>query len=101
MAILARNVLVWQGFGLSQTRRSTARRSKRGVGPYGVYGDRAAVRIVCGVSDELIVEAERQPFLDAKRVVGFAHRLFAVVESTIADQYSQSAGSEVGASYWG
>src|SRR5580704_17603349 len=71
--------------------------SKRRMDPYRVYRHRPAGGVVSRIDDELIVETERRPLPERVRVIGLERFLRAVVESTIADQDSQSGGGEVGA----
>src|SRR5580704_11066737 len=75
--------------------------SKRRMDPYRVYRHRPAGGVVSRIDDELIVETERRPLPERVRVIGLERFLRAVVESTIPDQDSQSAGGEVGAGDWG
>ena len=57
--------------------------------------NRSPVGIVSGVVDELIVERERYPFVEAVGIIDFEDLLGAIVELSIADQYPQAAGCEI------
>src|ERR1700730_17058051 len=64
-------------------------RSKLCVQSSGKDPNRSPVGIVSGIVDELIVEGERCPFVEAVGVIGFEEFLGAIVELTIADQNPQ------------
>src|SRR6516162_69064 len=61
--------------------------------------NRTPIRIVSGIVDELIVEGERRPFVEAVGIVGFEDPLGAIVELAIADQYAQPPRREIRAGY--
>ena len=54
----------------------------------------AAVRIVGRIANELIVAGDRPPFVEAIGAVGLDLGL--VTQVTVADQYPQASGREVG-----
>src|ERR1700758_5038818 len=61
--------------------------------------NRSPVGIVSGIVDELIVEGQRRPLVEAVGVVGFEDLLGGIVELAIPDQNPHASGSEVGAGY--
>jgi len=52
--------------------------------PHGVERHRSTVGVVSGVRDELVVEGQHRPFVEATGVIGFDYLLRAVVERAIA-----------------
>ncbi len=59
--------------------------------------DRPTVGVIAGVGDQLIVERQRRPFVEADGVIGFHHFLRAIVELSVPDQDAHAAGGEVSA----
>src|SRR5215207_4952465 len=59
--------------------------------------NRAAIGVVAGIVDELIVEGQRRPFIEAVSVVGFDDLLSAVVELAVANQNAEATGGEISA----
>src|ERR1700726_804581 len=57
--------------------------------------NRSPVGIVSGIVDELIVEGERRPFVEAVGIIGLEDLLGAIVELAIADQNPQATSSEI------
>ena len=56
--------------------------------------DRAAIGIVGGIGDELVVRRQRDRLVERIRVVGFEDALLAVIELPVADQRAEPAGGE-------
>jgi hypothetical protein len=61
---------------------------------------RAAVGVVTGIHDELIVEADLCRGGDGVAVIGLDNLLEAVIEPPVADDDAGAAGFEVGGVYW-
>ena len=74
-----------------------ARRSELRVKPAGKNRDWTTIGVVSGIGDELIVESQRRPFVEAIGVVGFDDFLSPIVELAVADQNAEAAGGEIGA----
>ena len=51
---------------------------------HGIDRNRPAVGVVGGICDELIIERQEGPFVEADRIVGFQYFFFPVVELAIA-----------------
>ena len=58
--------------------------------------DRPPVRVVGGVDDELVIEGESRPGVEAIGVISLQYFLRPVIERAVADQYSEPAGGEIG-----
>src|SRR5207245_1948192 len=71
----------------SELRVKSARKDRNGP----------AVGIVSGIVDELIVEGERRPFVEAVGVVRFEDLFPPIVELPIADQNTETASGEISA----
>ena len=56
--------------------------------------NRAAVRIVGGVGDQLIIRGQRQIPVECEGIVGFEDPLAPVVERAVADQDAEAAGGD-------
>ena len=59
------------------------------------YRNGPAVGIVSGIADELVVEGKRRPFVEAVGVVRFEDLFPLVVKLSVANQDTQTAGSEI------
>src|SRR5215213_1611029 len=64
------------------------------VQPPGEYVDRAAVGIVGGIGDELVVRRHRDRLGDRIGVIGFEDAFPTVIELPVADQRAKSAGRD-------
>ena len=57
--------------------------------------NQSPVGIVCGIDNQLIIEGERYPFVEAVGIIGFEDLLRSIVELAIADQDAETARCEV------
>src|SRR5260221_9705449 len=64
------------------------------VQPRGEDVDRAAILVVSGIADELVVEAQRHRLDHAIAVVGLDNALRRVAETPVADEDAGAAGGE-------
>jgi len=55
---------------------------------------RAAVGVVGGVGDQLVIRGQRQRLVERERVVDFENPLAPVVERAVADQDAEAAGGD-------
>src|ERR1700693_4146201 len=81
-----------------RNRHSTFREwgSEFGVKPAGKNMDRSPVGVIRGVGDELVIECDARPRVEAVGVISLDDLLRPIIERAVADQYSQPAGGEVG-----
>src|SRR3974390_2136116 len=79
------------------TNRETRERLKLRVQPQGVHRDRTAVGIVRGVTNELVIDGQHRPSVEAVGIVGLQYLLRPVVELPITNQDAVAAGSEISA----
>src|SRR5207247_596296 len=64
------------------------------VQPGGENRNRAAVGVVRGVDEELIIEGERRRFVDLVGIIGLQNFFFAVIELAVANEQAEAAGRE-------
>jgi len=61
----------------------------------GIDRDRAAIGVIAGVDNELVVERQGGPLVEAIRVIGFQYLLLAVIKLAVADQNAETTQSAV------
>ena len=64
------------------------------VQPGGENRNRAAVGVVRGVDEELIIEGQRRRFVDLVGIIGLQNFFFAVIELAVANEQAEAAGRE-------
>ena len=55
---------------------------------------RAAVGVVGGVGDQLVIRGQRQRLVERVRIIGFENPFAPVVERAVADQDAEPAGGD-------
>lgn len=61
----------------------------------GIDRDRAAIGVIAGVDNELVVERQGGPLVEAIGVIGFQYLLLAVIKLAVADQNAETTQTAV------